>query len=75
MNKERFQEFIPFATKVIVVHCLTYFVFGLIMSNLLNYAEIFQREVIRDFMLPINSNTLVGVLVQPVRGLLFAIAL
>ncbi len=75
MNKEQLKEFIQFAIKVIIVHCLTYFIFGMIMSNLLNYAEIFQREIIRDFMLPINSNTLVGVLVQPLRGLLFAIAL
>jgi hypothetical protein len=75
MSKERSKEFIQFTIKVIVVHCITYFVFGLLMSKLLNYADIFQREIIRDFMLPINSNTVVGVLVQPVRGLLFAVAL
>lgn len=75
MSRETFAKFIQFAIKVIVVHCLTYFVFGLIMSRLLNYAALFQREIIRDFMLPLDSHTVLGVLLQPVRGLLFAVAL
>nr|MBC7244607.1 hypothetical protein [Chloroflexota bacterium] len=75
MQKETFREFIRFTIKVVLVHCFTYFVFGLIMSNLLNYAKLFQQEVIRDFMLPFGSRSLLGVLFQPVRGLLFAVAL
>jgi len=45
------------------------------MSNLLDYKELFQREIIRDYMLPLDSRTLLGVLLQPVRGVLFAAAL
>ncbi len=75
MNKGDFAKFVQFAVKVIVVHCLSYFVFGLVMSRLFNYEELFQREIIRDFMLPLNSRTVLGVLLQPVRGLLFAVAL
>jgi hypothetical protein len=45
------------------------------MSNLLGYEDLFQRETIRDFMLPLNSHAVLGVAMQPVRGLLFALAL
>ena len=41
-------EFLTFAFKVIVVHSATYFFFGLLMSNIFDYASIFQQEVIRD---------------------------
>lgn len=75
MNRGACARFMRFAVKVILVHCLTYFVFGLVMSRLFNYEELFQREIIRDFMLPLNSRTLLGLLLQPVRGLLFAVAL
>lgn len=75
MNRNTLREFGQFALKVIIVHCVTYFLFGLVMSNLLHYEELFQREIIRDFMLPLNSRSLLGVLMQPVRGLLFAVAL
>ncbi|MBC7265093.1 MAG: hypothetical protein H5T64_12170 [Chloroflexi bacterium] len=75
MSRDAFRQFIQFAIKVVLVHCLTYFIFGLVMSNLLNYEELFQREIIRDFMLPFGSRTVLGVLLQPIRGLLFAVAL
>jgi hypothetical protein len=61
---------------VALVHTVTYFVFGLIMSNLFDYGRIFQREIIRDFMRPIDSSSaFLGPLVQPIRGLLFALGL
>lgn len=75
MATQKRSEFIPFSIRVILIHFLTYTVFGLVMSNLLNYEELFQREIIRDFMLPIDSHTLLGVAVQPIRGFLFALAL
>jgi hypothetical protein len=75
MNKKTWKEFIGFAVRVIIIHILTYLLFGLIMSNLFNYREIFQREIIRDFMLPLDAHTPLGILFQPVRGLLFALAL
>lgn len=75
MNSEKVKAFLQFALKVIVVHCMTYIVMGLIMSNVLNYRELFQREVIRDYMLPLDAHTPLAILFQPLRGLLFAIAL
>ena len=64
------------AGRVVVVHTVTYFVFGLIMSNLLNYGRLFEQEIIRNFMRPIHSSSVFfGPLLQPIRGLLFALAL
>jgi hypothetical protein len=46
------------------------------MSNVFDYGEIFQREIIRDYMLPIDEhNVLIGPFLQPIRGLIFAIGL
>jgi len=72
--KSNFKEFLGFAGKAAVVQTITYFVFGLVMSNLFGYGRLFQQEVIRDFMRPIDSpSTFFGPLIQPIRGLLFAI--
>lgn len=72
----KWKAFWGFALRVIIAHTATYFVFGIIMSNVFNYGEVFQREIIRDFMLPIDQhNVLLGPFLQPVRGLIFAIGL
>lgn len=74
--QENHKRFLAFAGKAAVVHTATYFIFGLIMSNLFDYGRIFEQEIIRDFMRPIHStNVYFGPLVQPIRGLLFALAL
>lgn len=76
MEEGHLKGFLIFAGKVALVHTLTYFVFGLIMSNLFDYGRLFQQEVIRDFMRPIDSSSVfLGPLVQPIRGLLFALGL
>lgn len=70
------KAFPGFALRVIVVHTLTYFIFGIIMSNAFDYGEIFQREIIRDYMLPMDEHNIVlGPFMQPIRGLIFAIGL
>ena len=70
------KDFWLFAFKVIVAHTLTYFLFGMIMSNLFDYGQIFEQDIIKDFMYPIGStNVLLGPFLQPLRGLLFAIAI
>jgi hypothetical protein len=70
------KEFSGFAGKVVLVHTVTYFVFGLIMSSLLDYGKLYQQEIIRDFMRPIDSSAVfLGPLMQPVRGVLFALGL
>ncbi|HET7294642.1 MAG TPA: hypothetical protein VFM88_19630 [Vicinamibacteria bacterium] len=70
------RPFGAFALKVVVVHTLTYFAYGLILSHVFDYGRLFQQEVIRDFMRPIDSPYVyAGPLLQPIRGLLFAIAI
>lgn len=70
------KTFFAFALRVIIVHTLTYFVFGIIMSNVFDYQEIFTREIIRDFMIPYDEhNITLGPFMQPIRGLIFAIGL
>lgn len=74
--QSNWKTFLAFALKVIVAHMATYFIFGIIMSNVFDYAEIFQREIIRDYMLPMDAHNIVlGPFMQPVRGLIFAIGL
>jgi hypothetical protein len=70
------KTFLDFALKVIVAHMATYFIFGIIMSNVFDYGEIFQRPIIRDYMIPMDEHNIVlGPFLQPVRGLIFAIGL
>jgi len=70
------KEFIQFSLKVIIIHTGTYFVFGLIMSNIFDYASIFDQPVINNYMRPIDSGyILAGPFLQPIRGLLFAIGI
>jgi hypothetical protein len=77
MNTQtNWKTFLTFALKVIVAHTATYFIFGIIMSNVFDYAEIFQREIIRDYMIPMDEHNIVlGPFLQPIRGLIFAIGL
>ena len=65
-----------FAFKVVVVHTGTYFAFGLILSQVLDYGHLFEQEIIREFMRPIDSPyVFAGPFLQPLRGLLFAVGL
>lgn len=74
--QSNWKSFFNFALKVIVAHMATYFIFGIIMSNVFDYGEIFQREIIRDYMIPMDEHNIVlGPFLQPIRGLIFAIGL
>ncbi len=77
MNTQNsWKTFLSFALRVIIAHTLTYFIFGMIMSNVFDYGEVFKREIIRDYMLPIDRHNVVwGPFLQPIRGLIFAIGL
>ncbi len=77
MNRQPlWQGFPGFAIRVIIIHMLTYFTFGILASNIFDYQEIFKQPVIRDFMLPMTErNMWLGPFLQPVRGLVFAIGL
>ncbi|MDY0020605.1 MAG: hypothetical protein RBT47_11440 [Anaerolineae bacterium] len=75
-ESQSFKAFLGFAWKCIVAHVVTYFFFGLIMSNVFHYGQLFQQEIIRDFMRPLDSPYVtIGPFLQPLRGLLFAVAL
>lgn len=59
-----------------MVHLATYILMGIIMSNIFDYSELFQQDIIKDFMRPYDSpEVVIGPYLQPIRGLLFAIAL
>jgi hypothetical protein len=76
MNENGFKAFLRFSVKVIVTHTVTYFIFGLVMSNVFHYERLFQQDIIKDFMRPIDSPyVFAGPFLQPIRGLLFAIGL
>ncbi len=75
MSRTRLAEFGRFAWRVAVAHSLTYFLFGLVASTLFDYASLFTRDVIRDYMRPVEASGAVGLAVQPLRGLVFALAL
>jgi hypothetical protein len=69
-------SFATLALKTIVVHSITYFLCGIVAFYGLDYAHKFAepgvREVMRQTSEPI---VMAGPLFQPIRGLLFAIAL
>lgn len=62
------------AIKTMVVHTVTYFVMGLLASNLLNYAELFARPEYAGYMRQLDDPVLaLGPALQPIRGLIFAL--
>jgi hypothetical protein len=74
MKENDFRAFLRFTWRVVITHTLTYFIFGLIMVNVFRYDRLFQQDIIKDFMRPMDS-TAAGPFLQPLRGLLFAVAL
>lgn len=76
MAQSSSKAFVNFAVRVVIVHTLTYFVFGMVMSKVFDYARVFQQEIIRDFMRPVGSTSVfLGPVLQPLRGLLYAVGL
>jgi hypothetical protein len=69
-------NFIKFSGKSILVHTITYFIFGLILSNFFDYQSLFEKEIIRDFMRGYDSPLIMlGPFLQPVRGFIFALGI
>ena len=61
--------------RAIVSHTLTYFLIGLMASVLFNYAADFARPELRTFMRQIGDPIIaLGPALQPIRGILFALA-
>lgn len=61
--------------KAIVAHTITYFLVGLTASIVFNYAADFARPELRTFMRQIGDPIIaLGPGLQPIRGILFALA-
>ena len=61
--------------KAIVSHTLTYFLVGLVASVVFNYAADFARPELRSFMRQLGDPIIaLGPALQPIRGILFALA-
>jgi hypothetical protein len=68
------RPFAGFAVRAMVVHTVTYSIFGLLASQVFGYARVFELEAIRDFMRPLDSPfVLAGPMLQPLRGLVLAL--
>ena len=61
--------------KAIVSHTLTYFLVGLVASIVFNYSADFARPELRDYMRQLGDPVIaLGPALQPLRGILFALA-
>jgi hypothetical protein len=62
--------------KSIVAHSITYFLMGLLAASVLNYADRFARPEMACWMRPVDDPmVMAGPLFQPLRGLMFALAI
>ncbi len=60
--------------RTIIVHTITYFIIGLVAFSLFNYSARFAEPPMNAFMRPTDDPIVaLGVLFQPLRGLLFGI--
>ena len=61
--------------KTIVAHTLTYFMIGLLAFTVFNYAEVLAEPEMRTWMRQTNDPIVaLGPMLQPIRGILFALA-
>jgi hypothetical protein len=74
--KTRKPSLAELAWKSLILHTVTYFLAGLIAANLFHYEGLFAIPSMAGFMRPYNSVwVMLGPLFQPLRGILFALAL
>jgi len=65
-----------FLARVVAIHLLSYLVAGAAFSALLDYQHLFQQPVIRDYMLPFGSpSLLLSLALQIVRGAVLGLVL
>jgi hypothetical protein len=69
-------SFGPFAWRVISLHMLTYFIFGILAYFFLDYRKVFETTDLRYLMIPTTSPWVAAApALQVFRGLLFALVL
>lgn len=74
MDEDRI-AFAGLTLKAIVAHTLTYFLVGLVASVVFNYSADFARPELRGYMRQIGDPVIaLGPALQPIRGVLFALA-
>ncbi|MDQ0092483.1 hypothetical protein [Paeniglutamicibacter psychrophenolicus] len=65
-----------FLMRATMLHVLTYLVVGIVASIVLDYASLFARPVIRDYMVEFGSVSLfIGPVIQVFRGIIIAAVL
>jgi hypothetical protein len=65
-----------FVLRSVVVHTVTYFVAGLVASQVFDYERIFGEPIVRDYMLPYEASGVgLGPWLQPLRGAIFGVVL
>ncbi len=68
------KEVLIFILKCTIIHALTYWVFGIVFSNIFSYKALFEAEVVRDYMRSYDDgHLLIGALSQILRGALFGL--
>ena len=74
MNENRI-TLINLTLKAIVAHTITYFLVGLVAFNIFNYAADFAQPEMSTWMRQTNEPIIaLGPALQPIRGILFALA-
>jgi hypothetical protein len=67
---------LKFVGRVAMLHVVTYILCGVVFSMLFNYEKLYTLEGVKTFMRPFNgASTMIGPLVQIVRGTLFGFVL
>ena len=65
-----------FCWRITSSHVITYFLMGLLASQILNYQELFETPPFSSFMKPLSSKAIAaGPALQLIRGLIFSLAL
>src|SRR5688572_7206024 len=73
--KENQISLLGLTLKTIVAHTLTYFLVGLVASTVFDYAADFSRPELSTYMRQIGDPIIaLGPALQPLRGILFALA-
>jgi len=76
MKKETANSIPAFLFWVILIHFLTYFLFGMLASRIFHYETLLSLPIIRDYMLGYGDASIVwGPLFQPIRGLILGCVL
>jgi hypothetical protein len=75
MEMRREISFGELGVKTVVAHTITYMFMGVLAYNLLDYQEAFSGPILGVLMKPIDSTAIMmGPALQPIRGIVFALA-